>query len=591
MCFNDIYTGLLCYFSIIIITGQFVFNVAYIENKTGIDYFFHISVELFYWYLSISFLYVIRNWKLPEVKKKLDELPIQQIKYPSIDILIPCYNENEELIKKTLQNAINIDYPKHIFNIYLLDDSKRDTLKLICEDLNIRYVTRTTNRNHKAGNLNDFLDIQINKTIIIDSINSIHNDNLSHSSKSNDSVAVNITPVNPLSPDIVRQKNEEKEDKNDSENISEIELKEGSVENSSDKTSNNSEDKVSDYICVLDCDMIPERNIFNILVPYLFEENPEKELNINQTIALVQPRQYFYNCNYDTDYFDMDNSIYVKIIMPAMSEMNNAPYIGTNALISRKALSDVGNFYEGHATEDTITSLLICSTREEKSNDFYRTKYAYPQKVAEGFAPETMAEAFDQRLRWIKGGVQLILNENPLCKSNLDCQQRFAWLITNSFWLFGIFFLGQYVTHLYALMEYIRGDPNNNIEDKIVYQFSFITQIISFFLLPEVTLLEKLRSIQMFVSYIPVYLYSFMSHLCGCLSISIVSNKGEQREFHILFIFHILVLCSIYGLSIYVLVMITLDIWGYLKVLSLMIIYAVLFYPVIKSLFKACWCC
>ncbi len=120
---------------------------------------------------------------------------------------------------------------------------------------------------------------------------------------------------------------------------------------------------------------------------------------------------------------------------------------------------------------------------------------------------------------------------------------------------------------------------------------SFITQIISFMLLPEVTFIEKIRSIQMFTCYIPVYIFAFLSHIFGCLSISIVSNKGKQRNFHILFIFHIIVLLSIYSLSIYILVNKKLDGWEYSKIGTLLAIYPFLFYPMIKNLFLNFLCC
>jgi cellulose synthase/poly-beta-1,6-N-acetylglucosamine synthase-like glycosyltransferase len=599
---TELYIRILCYCALIVITVQFIINLYFVENKMSLEYFFHMVVEIFYWYMSISFLFVIRVWKYPEIKKELKDLPISENQYPSIDILIPCYNEDEDLIKNTLLNAIDIDYPKELYNIYLLDDSKRESLKIICDEIGINYITRHVNRCQKSGNLNDFLksfksenlnDFLKSQTKI--KLNSPENhaviiQNYDDDETNNNEPDNNINfhshhrppppprdssfNINPLS----AESSTKSEEINDNDEINE------------NKTSDNeeiNENKTSDYICILDCDMIPKKNIFNMLVPYLFEDH-EDSLAMDESIAIVQPRQYFYNCHYDTDYFDMDNSVYVKLIMPAMNEMNNTPYVGTNALISRKALYDVDYFFEGHATEDTITSLLMCSTLRDDGK-LYKTKYAYPCKVAEGFAPETLAEAFDQRLRWIKGNIQLVMNENPLCKPNLDCEQKIAWLITNSFWIFGIFFLGQYISHLHVLISYATDKPKNSLQDKIIYQLSFITQIISFFLLPELTCLEKLRSLQMFICYIPVYIYSFLSHICGCLAISKVSNKGEQKHFHVLFIFHIIILLSIFGLSIFVLSVGSLDGWEYTKIITLIIAYIIVFYPVIKSLVK-CLC-
>jgi hypothetical protein len=239
-------------------------------------------------------------------------------------------------------------------------------------------------------------------------------------------------------------------------------------------------------------------------------------------------------------------------------------------------------------TEDTITSLIMCSTLIPGKNIPYRSKYVYPQKAAEGFAPETIAEAFDQRLQWVKGSVQLIMNKNPILMSNLTFQQKIAWLTTNAYWIFGIFFFGQYISHIYMLIKLAFYDVKTLEEDMIVYQFSFMTQLLSFILLPEITFLEKIRSLQMFTCYIPVYIYAFMSHICGCFSISIVSNKGKQRKFHILFIFHIIVLLSIYGLCIYIMIVKNMAGWDYAKFCTLIVAYTFFFFPVIRTILCCC---
>jgi cellulose synthase/poly-beta-1,6-N-acetylglucosamine synthase-like glycosyltransferase len=157
---NEIYIRFLSYISIIIISAQSIFNIIIIQNKVGFDYFLHMFVEICYWYMSISFLFVIRVWKYPEIRSELKDIPIETSQYPTIDILVPCYNEDEELIKNTLLEAKKIDYPRELYNVYLLDDSKRDNLKNICDELNIAYVTRNNNKYQKLGNLNHFLETQ-----------------------------------------------------------------------------------------------------------------------------------------------------------------------------------------------------------------------------------------------------------------------------------------------------------------------------------------------------------------------------------------------------------------------------------------------
>ncbi len=45
---------------------------------------------------------------------------------PSVDVMIPSYNEDAELLEVTVLSALQMDYPKDRFNVYLLDDGGTD---------------------------------------------------------------------------------------------------------------------------------------------------------------------------------------------------------------------------------------------------------------------------------------------------------------------------------------------------------------------------------------------------------------------------------------------------------------------------------
>jgi cellulose synthase (UDP-forming) len=97
---------------------------------------------------------------------------------PTVDVLVPSANENEELLAVTLSAALEMDYPKSKLNVYLLDDGgtdqriqttdliaadaarkRRENLQKLCADLGAHYVTRTKNEMAKAGNLNNGLTV------------------------------------------------------------------------------------------------------------------------------------------------------------------------------------------------------------------------------------------------------------------------------------------------------------------------------------------------------------------------------------------------------------------------------------------------
>jgi len=74
---------------------------------------------------------------------------------PSVDILIPTYNEPVYILKRTVIGCQALDYANK--KIYLLDDTQREEIRKIAEELGCEYRTRPNNHHAKAGNLNHAL--------------------------------------------------------------------------------------------------------------------------------------------------------------------------------------------------------------------------------------------------------------------------------------------------------------------------------------------------------------------------------------------------------------------------------------------------
>lgn len=72
---------------------------------------------------------------------------------PSVDILIPTYNESSQIIQRTVMGCQALHYPNK--RIYVLDDTRREEIKTLAEKLCCEYITRPDNRYAKAGNLNN----------------------------------------------------------------------------------------------------------------------------------------------------------------------------------------------------------------------------------------------------------------------------------------------------------------------------------------------------------------------------------------------------------------------------------------------------
>ncbi|NEQ30248.1 MAG: UDP-forming cellulose synthase catalytic subunit [Leptolyngbya sp. SIO4C5] len=87
----------------------------------------------------------------------LSTIPLKQ--WPQVDIYIPTYNEDVEIVRKTALAALAIDYPSDKKQVYILDDGRkyperREILRQICQELNCHLMTRDNNDHAKAGNIN-----------------------------------------------------------------------------------------------------------------------------------------------------------------------------------------------------------------------------------------------------------------------------------------------------------------------------------------------------------------------------------------------------------------------------------------------------
>ena len=71
---------------------------------------------------------------------------------PSVDVLIPTYNEPAFILKRTIMGCQALDYPNK--RIYLLDDTRRPEIQALAAELGCEYRTRPDNQHAKAGNLN-----------------------------------------------------------------------------------------------------------------------------------------------------------------------------------------------------------------------------------------------------------------------------------------------------------------------------------------------------------------------------------------------------------------------------------------------------
>jgi cellulose synthase (UDP-forming) len=94
-------------------------------------------------------------------RESIDLSQFPQEQWFTVDVYIPTYNEDVEIVRKTVLAALALDYPADKKRVYVLDDgraekykARREHLRQVCEELGCTMLTRDNNEHAKAGNIN-----------------------------------------------------------------------------------------------------------------------------------------------------------------------------------------------------------------------------------------------------------------------------------------------------------------------------------------------------------------------------------------------------------------------------------------------------
>jgi len=77
--------------------------------------------------------------------------------WPTVDVLIPTYNEPLHVVQGTVLAAMAMKYPADKMRVLLLDDGRRKEFRDFAARVGVEYVTRDNNAHAKAGNINHAL--------------------------------------------------------------------------------------------------------------------------------------------------------------------------------------------------------------------------------------------------------------------------------------------------------------------------------------------------------------------------------------------------------------------------------------------------
>ncbi|OUS77605.1 hypothetical protein B1748_07365 [Paenibacillus sp. MY03] len=308
---------------------------------------------------------------LQKMQKKHTQLDLPNIApehYPDVDVFIATHNEPVDLLYKTVNACTFMDYPdKQKVHIYLCDDGGRPEVEELARLFGVGYLGFPENTEAKSGNLNHALS----------------------------------------------------------------------------KTS-------SPLIATFDADMIPQHTFLMKTVPYflvpgLTEDNRQWLLRTEKKrsdksklgrrrlkLGLVQTPQSFYNPDlfqfnlYAEQGIPNEQDFFSREVNILRNASNAVAYTGSNTVISRKAMEEIGGFPLKTITEDFETSIRLQQAG-------YIT-YATQEVQAAGLTTTTIQSMIKQRIRWARGILQSLQNTRAIFSRKLAFWTRITYLSSFLYW-------------------------------------------------------------------------------------------------------------------------------------------------------------
>jgi cellulose synthase (UDP-forming) len=274
-----------------------------------------------------------------------------------------------------------------------------------------------------------------------------------------------------------------------------------------------------DYVVIFDADQNPARHFLKTLVPVI-EANPK--------LAFVQTPQFYTNTDRSSVAFgaNLQHCMFYEYICEGKSERGAMILCGTNAIIRRSALNDIGGLDETSITEDFSTSI-------DWHLRGWESRY-YGHAFVFGEGPTTLMPYLKQQWRWARGnlGVLKKIARNFLTRPfSLTFSQWWEYFATGSYYLIGwAYFLLMLCPLTYIFLR----TPSFFIKPE-VYLLTFIPYFtLSFTIFFTSMRKRNYRADQLatgvllsFISF-PVYMKAAVVALLGLKSGFGITQKGER---------------------------------------------------------------
>lgn len=264
------------------------------------------------------------------------------------------------------------------------------------------------------------------------------------------------------------------------------------------------------FFAVFDADHIPEKEFLTKTMGYFEDEK----------MAIVQTPQFYENKdqNYLTEAAWEQQELFFGAICRGKNRMNATFWCGTNAVIRKEALAEVGGVPENNIAEDFLASLLI----HDKG---WKSVYV-AEVLAKGLAPHELQSYVNQQFRWARGSLEIIFKYNPLFRKGLSWAQKLQYLYSSSYYLNGLIVLIDALIPLVVLFSGIT-PVNVNSTDFLIFFFPFIISTI-YVLSLSTNHSITFKAIQLSISSSFVFIQALIATLFGLNSQFKVTDKEAK---------------------------------------------------------------
>ena len=191
----------------------------------------------------------------------------------------------------------------------------------------------------------------------------------------------------------------------------------------------------SPYILTLDADMIPQSCFLMETIPYFVDaeiRNKGKKPEDQIKLGFVQTPQAFYDLDlfqfnlYAEQKIPNEQDYFYRDIEVARTRTNSCIYGGSNTILSREALNDIGGFYTDAITEDFATGILI----QKKG---YVT-LGISKVLASGMSANEIQSLIQQRVRWARGVIATGRKLHIFTSKDLSFEQKMNYWASIWYW-------------------------------------------------------------------------------------------------------------------------------------------------------------